>query len=298
MECLLCQSDTKSYFNYGRYTSQPYGLVWCVDCGLVQTDPMPTDDFLNNWYQKYDVLGDREPYYQGLASDDPWRTPEGVEIRTRFALVKKWMAQSPVTNLKCLDVGAGQGHFLELVKRAGWSGVGIELNREAAAKAQERFGIDVRVGSFDSVGLPRESFDLITLWDIFEHVPNPLHALERAQALLKPGGYLFMETPNVKSLLDAAVISLARFGIRGPAKTFYGLHHLTLWHPEIIKRALQEAGFTVNEIKCVSTPARRIFRGGVEVWLKVFIVEFIQFAGSFFGRQNKMIIVAQKNNMK
>ncbi|MBI4133777.1 class I SAM-dependent methyltransferase [Candidatus Uhrbacteria bacterium] len=309
MPCLLCYNHTKPYFNYGRYTNQPYRLVRCGACGLVQTEPMPTGEFLREWYQRYDVLGEREPYYQVLTGAHPLDTSEGMDIARRFGWVKRAMANCAAqianrpddTRLaigdkpKVLDVGSGPGVFLDLVRRAGWEGIGVELNYRAAAASRERYGIDVREGALESVGLPRESFDVVTLWDIVEHVRDPRRLLERAHALLAPGGALFIETPNSAALLDRAAIMLARFGIPRPAATFYGVHHLTLWNQKNIRRLLESIGFRVEAITLDTTPAGRVFRGvSLHDRLMRFGVSTIQNIGKLLRRENKMIITSRK----
>lgn len=294
MICLLCNGKTKEYFKY----SKEHGLVRCQECGLIQTKPMPSEGFLRDWYQKYDVLGEREPYYQALASDDPWKTSEGLDIARQFARVKGEISDirhQTSEKLRVLDVGSGPGLFLDLVKRAGWEGVGIELNQKAVKQSHERFGIDARAGTLHSVGLPKESFDLITLWDIFEHVPDPCGLLRRAHALLKSGGLLFIETPNASSSLDWLVVGFARFGLRGPARTFYGLHHLTLWNHKNIRQVLEDLNFEAQKLEQDFTPAKRIFRtNSLKDGLMRFTVGLVQKIGKLTGRQNKMIVVAKK----
>ncbi len=295
MQCLLCRSKTKSYFDYGKYTSVPHALVRCLSCRLVQTELVPTSEFLRAWYQRYDVLGEREPYYQALASDDPWKTPEGLDIARQFARVKRELARCQMSNVRCLDVGSGPGLFLDLVKRAGWQGIGIELNERAAERSRERFHVDARVGTVDSVTLPASSFDVVTLWDIFEHVPDPLAMLGRAHELLTTGGLLFIETPDASSFLDTSVVMLARFGFTGPAVTFYGLHHLTLWNQKNIRRGLEENGFKIISVHGDETPAGRIFRGtSVRDRVMRLGVGVVQKIGQMIGRKNKMIVIAQK----
>ena len=153
----------------------------------------------------------------------------------------------------------------------------------------------MREGTIFSVDFTPDFFDAITLWDLFEHVPSPRALLVRVQALLKPGGFLFIETPNVNSLLDRVLTALARLGIKGPAITFYGLHHLTLWNPKTIRTLFNEVGLNVREIRASSTPARRIFRGkSSSERIMRLGVDAIQFVGKLIGRQNKMIIIAEK----
>ncbi len=297
MKCLLCFQKTQEYFNYGKYTGQPFGLVQCQNCGLIQTEPLPAAEFLREWYARYDVLGEREPYYQALARENPWLTPEGLAIAHQFARLKRAAGQSgwPKSRIRCLDLGSGQGLFLDLVKRAGWQGQGIELSARAASRSRERFGIQVSSGTIFEARLPSVFFQIVTLWDIFEHLSDPLEVLTEVQRVLIPGGLLFIETPNAGSFLDRVVLWLSRFGFSRPAVMFYGLHHLTLWNPRNLSQALTERGFRVKSVERDSTPASRVFRGShflerIQCWA----VDFVQFIGRALGRENKMIILAEK----
>ncbi|MDP3985436.1 MAG: class I SAM-dependent methyltransferase [bacterium] len=298
MPCLLCSHSTCPYFFYGRFSGLPYGLVRCRNCGVVQTEPAPTTEVLAKWYQCYDVLGEREPYYQALQANDPWSTPEGKEILERFDLVKEKITHYPlpITHYRLLDVGSGHGLFLDLVKRAGWREQGIELNTQAAERSRERFGVSVYVGTIETFSPGAESYDAVTLWDIFEHVPDPRGLIRRAGSVLLPGGLLLIETPNIDALLDRIIILLARLGSTGPAQTFYGLHHLTLWNQKAITQLLKEEGFTVREIRFENTPASRVFRGAaLHDRIMRFGVGLAQWAGAMLGKKNKMIVIAEKS---
>lgn len=296
MPCLLCQHTTKLYFDYGKYVGVAYALVRCSSCSLIQTEPMPTTEFLRAWYQRYDVLGEREPYYAALASENPWKTPEGLDIARQFARVKREIGiRNQKSGIKVLDVGSGHGLFLDLVKRAGWQGIGVELNERAAKRSRERFGVEARVGTIESVVFGHTLFDVITLWDIFEHVPDPMDMVRRARELLKSRGLLFIETPDASSFLDRSVIMLARFGFVGPASIFYGLHHLTLWNQKNIRHLLEKNGFKIVSVGGDYTPAGRIFRSAsVRDHVMRFGVNVAQKIGQLIGRKNKMIIVAER----
>lgn len=256
---------------------------------------MPTEEFLAQWYQRYDVLGERQPYYKALAGEKPWNTPEGKDIIAQFALVKRFADKISDAKLRVLDVGSGPGLFLEQVKRAGFEGVGIELNERAVEESKKRFGIEVHHGTLETISFESASFDIVTLWDLFEHVSDPRGLLNGVTQVIKPEGFLFIETPNVNSLLDRAVIALSRLGIKGPAIMFYGLHHLTLWNPKTLTNILNETGFRVREIHFSSTPPSRIFRSTtMKDYVMRLGVGFIQTLGKIFHTQNKMIVIAQK----
>lgn len=97
---------------------------------------------------------------------------------------------------RLLDVGCGNGDFLLLASQAGWEVVGLEPDPKAAQAARSH-GIDVRQDSIESLDPAIESFDGITLSHVIEHMHDPVAALRHCYALLKPNGWIWIETPNV-----------------------------------------------------------------------------------------------------
>jgi hypothetical protein len=108
-------------------------------------------------------------------------------------------------------------------------------------------------------------------------------------------GWLFLETPDEGALLDRVVLGLSRLGIKGPAHTFYGLHHLVLFRPKTIRRLLEENGFKVVEIRGAATEVGRIFRGnGFKDKMTRLGLGGLFLLACLVGRQNKMLIAARK----
>jgi len=251
--------------------------------------PMPSGGELADYYQKYDVLGEREPYYQRMWGAGALDAPEGGDVRERFAWVKDHCKNFG----KTLDVGSGPGLFLRLVKNDGGEAVGVELNARAAERSGRETGVRVVSGSIDNV-LDR-NFDAITLWDILEHVNDPKKLVVDCALRLVPGGWLFIETPDETSFLDRAVLTLAKLGINGPASTFYGLHHLVLFRPPTVRRMLEENGFKIVEISGAATDPARIFRGnGIKDRMVRLGLGGLFLIARLVGRQNKMLIAARK----
>jgi SAM-dependent methyltransferase len=128
-----------------------------------------------------------------------------------------------------LDVGCASGLFLDLAARRGWQVTGVEPNAALSRKAEALLGPPGKVFgvSLQEAPLTPASFDAITLWDVLEHVTDPAGFLRRCRDLLKPGGYLFANVPNVDSLMARL------FGRRWP-----------LWLPEHLnyfnRRSLEE----------------------------------------------------------
>ena len=289
MSCLLCNNEKmKKVFSS---PNAPGRALWrCSACGLLQTVPMPTVAELDAYYQKYDVLGEREPYYRALWTASSLETPEGKDIRGRFAWAKSFCKNFG----KTLDVGSGPGLFLKLVKADGGEAVGVELNARAAERSAREIGVRVEPGTIGDVS--ERDFNAVTLWDLLEHVTDPKGLVAHCALRLKKGGWLFIETPNEASLLDRAVLTLAKLGINGPASTFYGLHHLVLFRRETARRLLEENGFKIVEIRGAATEPSRIFRGnGIKDRMVRLGLGGLFFLARLVGRQNKMLIAARKN---
>ena len=103
---------------------------------------------------------------------------------------------------RLLDVGCASGAFLRRAADAGWSVVGVEPAKVLCAKAKEtlRGRGEVLCLTLQQASLPASSFDALTLWDVLEHVPEPREFLKHCASLLKPGGYLFANVPDLDSL--------------------------------------------------------------------------------------------------
>jgi len=139
---------------------------------------------------------------------------------------------------RLLDVGCGNGAFLDLAQRIGWRTVGIDFDPEAVKTARS-LGLDVRLGGIDVLNPALEQFDGITLSHVIEHVHTLTELLRACYRLLKPGGWIWVETPN----LDAIGHELFR-------RNWLHLdppRHLVLFTRAALLQALVNAGFTYAE---------------------------------------------------
>ncbi len=139
---------------------------------------------------------------------------------------------------RLLDVGAGAGLFLETAREEGWSVLGTELSRAAAARAGRR-GLPVRVGNLADLDLPRGAFDAAVSLETVEHVPDPAGFLAGIRDLLRPRGILFLTTPNYGSLsrrwLGREWLAVSR-------------DHLCLLTPRALAGVLAAAGFRPERV--------------------------------------------------
>jgi 2-polyprenyl-3-methyl-5-hydroxy-6-metoxy-1,4-benzoquinol methylase len=135
-----------------------------------------------------------------------------------------------------LDVGFGDGAFMELAALAGWRSAGVDLDPVTVANARAR-GLDVQQASIGDLPVQGRRFDFISMSHTIEHVHDPREEVRCARELLRPGGLLYVETPNIQSA-----------GHRRYGRHWRGLEpprHLVLFSWRALERLLDEAGFTV-----------------------------------------------------
>ncbi len=141
---------------------------------------------------------------------------------------------------RLLDVGCYTGLFPLAAQAAGWEAFGLEPSRWAATLAETRLPGRVTAGYLRDAAFPAASFDVITSWDVIEHVTDPKGDLRRMARLLKPGGRLFLST----MASEAPIVRL--LGKRWP---WYMEMHRFYFTPETLGFLLNDAGLTVRAIE-------------------------------------------------
>jgi len=154
--------------------------------------------------------------------------------------------EKPRPGQKLLDVGCGNGDYLVVAAEAGWKVKGVEPDPKALEVARSR-GLEVVQGSIDEIARTGELFDVITMSHVIEHVHYPVHFVKQAYECLKPGGILYIDTPNIES-----------FGAKRFGRSWRGIEsprHLTLFSELGLRTALKNSGF--NAITYFSRPEVR-----------------------------------------
>jgi SAM-dependent methyltransferase len=129
--------------------------------------------------------------------------------------------------------------FVDIAARHGWDAWGVEPSRWAVEEAS-RQGLRVIQGTTETADLPRGFFDVVTMWDVIEHLTDPLGELVRVRDLLKPGGYLVVHTIDIGSLFARLM------GSRWPWLMEMHVYYFTR---PTLRRLLEEAGFSVVGIR-------------------------------------------------
>jgi SAM-dependent methyltransferase len=174
-------------------------IVRCRRCGLLYVNPRYREDLLQKIYTEayYDhdgILNGLEFFgYDNYIADEE-------NIRITFAKRLRTI-EHYVSGGRLLDIGCATGFFLALARAKGWEVVGTEVSQFSAHYALEKLGLDVRLGSLKKLGFPSESFDVVTMWDVLEHVTDPMAELQEIHRILRRGGLLSIITPDAGSLV-------------------------------------------------------------------------------------------------
>lgn len=200
-------------------------IVSCASCGLVYVSPRLRPELIAAAYRDAD-----DPLYVAQAE------PRRRSFSRNLAFVSRYARRG-----RLLDVGCAAGYFLDVCLDAGWDARGIEPNRGFVAAARERHGDRVSEGILSGGGeavrrlAEAGPYDAITMWDVLEHATDPRRELAAAYGLLRPGGLLFVNFPDIGSWS-------AR--LTGSAWWFLLSHHLYYFTPRSLGVLLESEGFS------------------------------------------------------
>ena len=183
-------SDTRLEVDAVRCTYSGYGhhaqIVQCRSCGYVYANPRWSAQEIISAYQNVE-----DPVYAHERA--------GRELTFRKHLDALERRLGPANDRSLLDVGAYIGVFVEVALASGWNACGLEPSDWAVARARER-GLPVQAGTLADLEREQRSFDVVTMWDVIEHMDSPSQELGKAFAVLKPGGTIVVHTMDIDSL--------------------------------------------------------------------------------------------------
>lgn len=211
--------------------SDPLPVRECA-CGLAFLWPRPTEEMLTAFYS--------EEYYRswGVAgeNDELPRRMKHLTFASRLHSIEAFIS-SPG---KVLDVGCATGYFLEVAQSLGWEVAGVELSAYSAGLAGSKFGKRIFNGTLEQAVYPDGTFDLVTLSDLIEHVPQPVAFLREVRRILKPGGLVMIVTPDLHSLSERVMHG---------KWSHYKQEHIYYFSPPTIKSSLEKSGLVPVMIK-------------------------------------------------
>lgn len=237
--CNLCGSPERTQFYslrdwlMGRddVTTE---MVKCTCCGLVYQSPRPTSVELEKHYGSV-----YEPYqvsrnFRNSSFIQRMLINSGLNSKAKMA------TQTKDTG-KLLDIGCSDGMFLNyLHKKTNWIGEGVEINPQVAKQAQDEFGLRIFVGQLEEARFDNLSFDVVTMWDVLEHLPDPAGTLREINRILKNGGKLAIRLPNIESR-DSSLFGKYWAGYDSP-------RHFFVFGINTIREILERNGYKVVAI--------------------------------------------------
>ena len=226
-------------------------LVRCADCSVVYLANPPNEEEFAALYS-FESGFHTELLDQSAAIEDADRTAQ--QHLAELAKI--------VTGGSLLDIGCSTGRFVAAAKQAGFEAQGVELNPDTAEIARGS-GLNVTTGTLADVQAEQRSFDAITMWDIVEHVPDPIGVLSRARELLSDEGWLWLTTPNIDGLFPQTSLRVANTVGKWPHPE--PPYHLTQFSAQTITDALQRSGFDQVVIKHQCIPLSYSFGSAMKM---------------------------------
>lgn len=147
-------------------------------------------------------------YAAGGYEDDrshTYASESALENLRRSARVRLAFIRPSAPRGRLLDIGAAGGAFVAEAQAAGYAATGVEPSPAFAAFARERLGVAVVTGTIEDTALDPDSFDIVCMWHVLEHLHEPATTLARAREALRPGGHLAIEVPNAGSTIARAM---------------------------------------------------------------------------------------------
>jgi 2-polyprenyl-3-methyl-5-hydroxy-6-metoxy-1,4-benzoquinol methylase len=189
-ENLMNLSNTKHFLNVKDYSvsQETFELLHDEELDMLITHPQPSLEKLPSYYESLDYIS----HTDGNKSlfEKMYQFVKSIALKTKLILIN---SESPKGRI--LDIGAGVGDFLSVCKNDGWQTIGIEPSEKAKAIA-----INKGVSFVENLSeLESNSFDIITMWHVLEHVPDLEHQIKELKRLIKPTGTVIIAVPNFKS---------------------------------------------------------------------------------------------------
>ncbi|MGE7110294.1 class I SAM-dependent methyltransferase [Lysinibacillus sp. NPDC047702] len=185
--CPLCKSTKKTF----QFTKYDFELNQCNDCEIAFFNKIPVNT--NDLYSAPHAI---EYAQEAYLSNVDYRKVRFAEERVK--MIEENLGKN-ISNLNILDVGCGTGWFLEVAKEHGANCSGLELGEELARFTSERIGIPVWNCDLKNLNVD-EKYDVITMFDLIEHVEDPLDLVKVAKGLLKEEGIILIFTPQFDSV--------------------------------------------------------------------------------------------------
>ncbi len=220
-KCILCHEEKSIH---PPFIKNGYRIVKCNTCSLIYTNELPQEPELAHIYSA--------EYYGGGSK---YAGEHSASILNSSNNVKELLALPEIRRDTWLDVGCAIGDFIAAAQKDVSQLYGVEVSTFAAAQARIRGLKNIYSGTLFEANFSSEQFDLVSLWDVIEHVTDPLAVLQESNRILKPGGYLALSTGDIGSFM--ARLMGKYWHLMTPQQ------HLYFFTAETMRSILEKTGF-------------------------------------------------------
>lgn len=215
--CPICsQSEKTALQNYKEHF-----LVKCNSCGFVFSDIVPDSKLITSFYN---TDYDRTSYFSPITA------------KRYEELLEQWEPYRKTGRL--LDVGCGNGFFLEIAQQKGWDVYGIEVSADAVQICKDK-NLSVFNGTIEEYTNEVE-FDIIVSIEVIEHLSYPKSFVDKINSLLRTGGLAYITTPNFNAVL--------RYRLKEQYDIIDFPNHLSYFTPKTIQQLFRTSGFETKHV--------------------------------------------------
>ena len=284
MYCPICQSQKIKYY----HQKDGYKIYSCQNCDLLFVWPMP-----NNLKETY-----QENYFENTDPDNNLgyidyekRQKLMSNIFTKYLIIINKLSNGH----KLFDIGAASGHFLKIAKKYHWQTLGIDISEYAESQALKN-GESVLAGDFITTNIT-EKFDVITMWDVIEHVDSPTNYIKKINQLLNSNGLIALTTVD-KSSVWAKITGRFWHLIIPPEHLFY-------FSKKSLTKLLEKNGFEILTTKKIGRRSylpqilKTLYRWqGLKIWHQLYQYtsknDFLKNIVIPFNIRDNIFLIAQK----
>ncbi|MBI1975619.1 MAG: class I SAM-dependent methyltransferase [Candidatus Vogelbacteria bacterium] len=230
ISCRLC--NWKKYTEV--FTKNGFSFVRCNRCSLVYVNPQMKEDAVVRFYNE-DAVSNKKAL--DFLSSGKQQEVDKELYDDVFGAIKSCIPRG-----KILDVGCSFGLFLHEAKKRGYEVQGLELNERAAKVAREKMGVPVEAKLLNECKFPKESFDVVAMFGVIEHLPRPVPVIREVFRILRPGGIFLGRCPNIMGLVCMILHEQAR--------TVTGRAHVSYFSEKTLTYLLKDkVGFSKVELQ-------------------------------------------------
>jgi len=278
-KCICCgNSGFKTVFQWRDTGQNNVRVNQCLLCGLMYQDIALKEEELNllyndeffDIYEKHFLKFRQKQFRRDINTINAIKPPPG----------------------KLLDIGCAFGIFLNEALKTGWSVSGIDVSKNAVEYARSKYGLNIFMGTLAAAKMESGSFDVVTAWDVIEHVADPGKFLEEAGRIIKKDGILAIRTPNA----ECAFLKINKlvndvfgdyFAKVGPKFE----HHKYLFSVDALKRILAKHGFEVIDFRLELEDIVIVDKPSLINYMKAFAKKIIKMFEFFYRKRRASILL-------